>query len=149
MEYSKYHVHVRQSKADYQIKVDENWGTYFFSLIDYLNPSHDVDGIVFGHLVVDANGVLSRARRVKGYTGDGYWCLSDVNASNQAKNEANKLALSDKGLPIITGYDDTHRQEKMYLRGINGEDIVFKVYITSFLSRNYLKKQLEKLIIKK
>jgi len=60
---------------------------------------------------------------------------------------AEQLALSEThGLPIITRYDATDKQEKIYLRGKNGEDIEFEVYITSSTARNFLKKQLSRLI---
>ena len=49
-------------------------------------------------------------------------------------------------MPIITRYDATDKKEKIYLRGKNGEDIEFEVYITSSSARNFLKKQMDGLI---
>jgi hypothetical protein len=79
----------------------------------------DYIGLVFGHLVVDPTGVLSRAEH-------GYWCLTDGQANDQAKNMAEQLALSEThGLPIITRYDATDKKEKIYLKGKNGQDIEY------------------------
>ncbi len=148
MQYSSYHTFESSSKAEYRIKVSENWGYYFFSLVDYLSPSSDYDDIVFGYLLVQKNGILYRPNRVKGYTGSGYWCLNDKKASRKAKKIANKLKLSEKSLPIITRYDDTKDKEKIYLKGTDGEDIEFRAYITDGLSQIYLKEQLSTLIEK-
>lgn len=105
--------------------------------------------IVFGHLLVNEDGILYRPNRVKGYTGSGYWCLNDENVSTKAREIAEKLELSEKnGLPIITRYDDTDREEKIYLKGKDGKDIEFGAYITDGFSRIYLKKQLSTLILK-
>lgn len=147
MQYSSYHTFESSSKAEYRIKVTENWAYYFFSLEDYLSSS-PYDDIVFDYLLVQKNGILYRPNRVKGYTGSGYWCLNDKNASRKAKTIANKLKLSEKSLPIITRYDDTKDKEKIYLQGTDGKDIEFKAYITDGLSRIYLKEQLSTLIKK-
>jgi len=140
MQYSKYSTHVKILDEDYKIKVVNNWDDNFLSLVNYNSPSMDYIGLVFGNLLVDKSGVLSRAKH-------GYWCLTDKRANDQAKHMAEQLELSEThGLPIITRYDATDKKEKIYLRGKNGEDIEFEVYITSSSARNFLKKQMDGLI---
>jgi len=135
-----YSTHVKRLDVDYKIKVDSNWGANFLSLVNYNSPSMDSIGLVFGRLLVDESGVLSRAEH-------GYWCLTEGKANDQAKNMAEQLALSEThGLPIITRYDPTNEKEKIYLRGTNGEDIAFEVIMTSFVAGRFLKKQLSRLI---